>query len=237
MVILCFQSYVVRTPHHTILVDSCVGNDKPRRRSQWNLKSEGTYMQSLARAGLSVEDIDYVMCTHLHDDHVGWNTRRVNGEWVPTFPNARYIFHERELEGTRRQHALQPQAWACYEDSVVPILQQGRADIVRDGFEVGDHVRLLPTPGHTDGHVAVCFGKKRDEAVVTGDLVHLPLQLRYPELLSYFGDRDPALGARTRRDFLERYCDTPTLCCTAHFPSPSAGHLSRWGDGYRINYD
>ena len=228
---LCYQSYVVRTPHHTILVDSCLGNDKQRPRPEWHMKSDDTYMRALGAAGLTVGDIDFVMCTHLHLDHVGWNTRLVDGEWVPTFPNARYVFSRREHAATEAANART--ADAAYEDSVLPIVRAGRADLVDDDFQLGDHVRILSTPGHTEGHVSLCFGSRRDEVVMTGDLIHVPLQTRHPEL-SFAFDKDPALAAITRGAFLERYCDTPTLCCTAHFPSPSVGRIRRWGEGYRL---
>ncbi|WP_315795653.1 MBL fold metallo-hydrolase [Bradyrhizobium sp. SZCCHNRI3043] len=227
--ILCFQSYVVRTPHHTILIDSCIGNDKPRARPVWNMKTDDTYMRALATAGVSVDDIDVVMCTHLHTDHVGWNTRLDNGRWVPTFPNARYVFAQREYDYWVAQNAkteVPP-----FADSVLPVVEAKRADIVKDGFAIGDHVRLLPTPGHTPGHVAVAVGKGRDDAVFSGDLMHSPLQLGLPELSPKF-DVDPAQAAATRRTFLDRYCDTTTLCCTAHFPSPSVGRIRRKGDGF-----
>ncbi|WP_315736258.1 MULTISPECIES: MBL fold metallo-hydrolase [unclassified Bradyrhizobium] len=227
--ILCFQSYVVRTPHHTILIDSCIGNDKPRARPVWNMKTDDTYIRALATAGVSVDGIDVVMCTHLHTDHVGWNTRLDNGRWVPTFPNARYVFAQREYDYWVAQNAkteVPP-----FADSVLPVVEAKRADIVKDGFAIGDHVRLLPTPGHTPGHVAVAVGKGRDDAVFSGDLMHSPLQLGLPELSPKF-DVDPAQAAATRRTFLDRYCDTATLCCTAHFPSPSVGRIRRKGDGF-----
>lgn len=229
--ILCYQSYVVCTPHHNILVDSCLGNHKSRPRPEWHMKTDSTYMQALHTAGLRVEDIDYVLCTHMHGDHVGWNTQLRDGRWVPTFPNARYIFGQKEHDSISQLHQLNGDP--VYEDSVLPIVAAGRAEIVGNDYQLGDHVRLLPTPGHTDGHISFCFGKQRDELVMTGDLVHVPLQTRYPEL-SFSRDKDPALAAKTRRDFFERYCDTSTLCCTAHFPSPSAGRIKRWGDGYRL---
>ncbi|MGJ5077182.1 MBL fold metallo-hydrolase [Bradyrhizobium oligotrophicum] len=222
--ILCFQSYVVRTPHHTILIDSCIGNDKPRARPVWNMKSDDSYMRALAAAGVSVDDIDVVMCTHLHTDHVGWNTRLDNGRWVPTFPNARYVFAQREYDYWVAQNAkaeVPP-----FADSVLPVVEAKRADIVGDEFSIGDHIRLLPTPGHTPGHVAIAVGKGRDDAVFAGDLIHTPLQLGLPELSPKF-DVDPKQAAVTRRTFLERYCDTATLCCTAHFPSPSVGRIRR----------
>src|ERR1700712_6012968 len=183
VLILCFQSYVVKTPHHTILVDSCIGNDKTRpARPKWNMKTDDTYLRALAAAGVAVGDIDFVMCTHLHVDHVGWNTRLDNGRWVPTFPNARYVFGKTEFDYWKEQHATTP---------VAPF----------------------------------------EDAVVSGDLMHSPLQTRYPELSAKF-DIDQAQAAATRRNFLERYCDTDTLCCTAHFPSPSTGKIRRCGDGF-----
>ncbi len=218
VLILCFQSYIVKTPHHTILVDSCIGNDKPRPlRPKWNMKSDDTYMRGLAAAGFAVGDIDFVMCTHLHVDHVGWNTRLENGRWVPTFPNARYVFGRSEFDYWTEQHARAPVP--PFGDSVLPIVEADRAEIVRNDYAIGDHVRILPTPGHTPGHAAFTFGRGKDDAVVSGDLMHSPLQARYPELSVKF-DVDPAQAAVTRRSFLERYCDTDTLCCTAHFPSP-----------------
>lgn len=228
---LCYQAYLVRTPHHNILVDSCMGNDKPRPRPEWDMRSGDSFLRALAALGLSVGDIDYVMCTHLHSDHVGWNTRLVNGQWVPTFPKARYVFNRSELAATEVAHAMAPNA--AYQDSVLPIVRAGRADVVADDFQLGDHLRILPTRGHTEGHVSFAFGRQRDEAVITGDLIHVPLQMRYPEL-SFARDKDLQLAAVTRRDFLERFCDTPTLCCTSHFPSPSVGRVRRWGDGYRL---
>ncbi|MGJ4949024.1 MBL fold metallo-hydrolase [Bradyrhizobium sp. HKCCYLS20291] len=227
--ILCFQSYVVKTPHHTILIDSCIGNDKPRARPVWNMKTDDTYARALAAAGISVDDIDVVMCTHLHTDHVGWNTRLDNGRWVPTFPKARYVFAQAEYDYWVAQNAKAEVP--AFADSVLPVVEAKRADIVSDDFTIGDHVRLLPTPGHTPGHVAVVIGKGKDDAAFSGDLMHSPLQLTYPELSPKF-DVDPKQAAVTRRAFLERYCDTATLCCTAHFPSPSVGRIKRNGNGF-----
>jgi glyoxylase-like metal-dependent hydrolase (beta-lactamase superfamily II) len=228
--LLCFQSYIVRTPHHTILVDSCIGNDKPRGRPGWSMKTDDTFMRALAAAGFSVNDIDYVMCTHMHVDHVGWNTRLDTGRWVPTFPKARYVFGQQEYDYWNAENAKKENP--VYMDSVLPVIEARRADIVKDEHQIGDHARLLPTPGHTPGHLAFCFGKGGDEAVMSGDLMHSPLQARYPELSVNF-DVDKAQSAKTRRSFLERYCDTRTLCCTAHFPSPSVGRIKRWDDGFK----
>ena len=229
VLILCFQSYIVETPHHTILIDSCIGNHKPRPRPKWNMKTDDTYMRALASAGFSVEDIDFVMCTHLHVDHVGWNTRLEGSHWVPTFPNARYVFAKAEFDYWTEQNAKTPVP--AFGDSVLPVVEARRAEIVRSDYAIGDHLRILPTPGHTPGHVAFTLGRGKDEAVFSGDLMHSPLQTRYPELSPKF-DVDQTQAAATRRNFLERYCDTDTLCCTAHFPSPSTGKIRRLGNGF-----
>jgi glyoxylase-like metal-dependent hydrolase (beta-lactamase superfamily II) len=232
--VLCFQSYIVQTGRHTVLVDSCIGNDKDRpQRPQWHQKKDDLWMKGLAAAGLTVNDIDFVMCTHLHVDHVGWNTRLENGRWVPTFPKARYLFSKKELDywlAENDKTTLPP-----IVDSVIPIVEAKRCDLVTSDHAVDDTVALLPTPGHTIDHYAVTLGRGGKDGVITGDLIHSPLQARYPDLAMYV-DYDAQQGAATRRKFLESYCDTGTLCCFAHFPSPSRGHIKRWGDGFRCEY-
>lgn len=229
---LCIQSYLVRTPQHTILVDSCVGNDKERpNRPFWHRMKTDLWTRNLAAAGVAFGQIDFVMCTHLHVDHIGWNTVLRDGRWVPTFPNARYIFSRQEYEYWTGEHAKTPLNQIA--DSVIPIMEAKKADLVADDHALNDLVRLEPTPGHTPNHVAVRVGKKGAEAVMTGDLIHSPLQARYPEI-SMFSDYDRKQSAVTRRRFLEGCCDTGTLMCMAHFPSPSAGRLTRWSEGYRL---
>ena len=232
--VLCFQSYVVKTGRHNILVDSCVGNDKDRAaRPLWHQKKDNAFMLGLAAAGLTVNDIDFVLCTHLHVDHVGWNTRLENGRWVPTFPKARYLFSKTELDywlAENDKASLPP-----IVDSVIPIVEAKRCDLVTSDYALNDLVSLIPTPGHTIDHYAVQLGRGGKAAVITGDLIHTPLQARYPDLAMRV-DYNPAQGAATRRKFLETYCDTDTLCCFAHFPSPSRGHIKRWGDGFKCDY-
>jgi glyoxylase-like metal-dependent hydrolase (beta-lactamase superfamily II) len=222
-IVLCFQSYLIRTPHFNVLVDTCVGNDKEREsRPHWHRKRDDAYMSGLAHAGLGVDDIDFVMCTHMHVDHVGWNTRLEDGRWVPTFPNARYVFSKKELAYWTAQNDREPVAHLV--DSVLPIVAAGRAELVTNTHACCDHVRLMPTPGHTIDHVAVALGRSRDAAIVTGDLIHSPLQLRHPELRMW-RDYDPDQAVATRRHFLARLADRDTLCCTSHFPTPSVGHI------------
>jgi glyoxylase-like metal-dependent hydrolase (beta-lactamase superfamily II) len=229
---LCIQSYLIKTPHHTILVDTCVGNHKHRpTRPFWHQKTSDVWERNLAATGVAVEQIDYVMCTHLHVDHVGWNTRLQNGRWVPTFPKAKYLFGAKEYAYWEAENRREPNP--VIEDSVLPIVAAGQAELVATDSALNDHVRLTPTPGHTPDHYAVELGKAQTLAVLTGDLIHSPLQARYPEI-SMRADVDQAASAVTRRQFLECHCDTGRLMCTGHFPSPSTGHFTRWGDGFRF---
>src|SRR5271154_3872543 len=145
--ILCFQSYIVRTPHHTVLIDTCIGNDKDRSaRPPWHMKTDDTYMRGLAALGFSVDDIDYVMCTHLHADHVGWNTRLENGRWVPTFPKARYIMSDRELAHWTQREKDNPSSVPWITDSVLPIVEAKRAQIVKSDFAFNEQIQFIPTP-------------------------------------------------------------------------------------------
>jgi glyoxylase-like metal-dependent hydrolase (beta-lactamase superfamily II) len=232
--VLCFQSYVIQTGKHNILVDSCIGNDKDRpARPLWNKKKDDAFMRGLAAVGLTVNDIDFVLCTHLHVDHIGWNTRLENGRWVPTFPKARYIFSKTELDFwvAESKKTDLPQI----VDSVIPIVEAKACDVVTSDHSLNDLITLIPTPGHTIDHYAVTLGKKGEDAVFTGDLIHTPLQALYPEL-SMRVDYNPAQGIASRKRFLETYCDTNTLCCFAHFPSPSKGYVKRWGNGFKCDY-
>ncbi len=232
--VLCFQSYVVQIGGKNILVDSCIGNDKERSaRPLWNKKKDDAFMKGLAAAKLTPNDIDFVMCTHLHVDHIGWNTKLENGRWVPTFPKARYLFSKTELDYWVEENKKTP--LVQIQDSVIPIVEAKACDLVTSDYSLNDLVTLIPTPGHTIDHYAVTIGKGGKDAVFTGDLIHTPLQARYPELTMRV-DYDPAQGAASRRTFLETYCDTSTLCCFAHFPSPSKGYVKRWGDGFKCDY-
>jgi glyoxylase-like metal-dependent hydrolase (beta-lactamase superfamily II) len=180
-----------------------------------------------------VNDIDFVMCTHLHTDHVGWNTRLENGRWVPTFPKARYVFADRELAYWTSRHKHDPAACPWITDSVLPIVAANRVDIVKSAHAFNDLVTLIPTPGHTIDHYSVQIGKPGADAVITGDMVHSPLQARHPEL-GMMSDYDSAQAGVSRRELFGRFCDTSTLMCTAHFPSPSTARVVRWKDAFDL---
>lgn len=231
MLVLCIQSYVIETPHHKILVDSCVGNHKPRPlRPFWHMMASDRYEKNLAAAGVAVEDIDFVMCTHLHVDHVGWNTRLENGRWVPTFPNARYIFSDKELAFWTEREKQNPEAAAWITDSVLPVVAAGRVDVVKSEYAFNDHVQLIPAPGHTIDQFNVLAGKPGNDALVTGDMVHSPVQVRYPEI-GMMSDWNSEIAGESRNRIFSRFCDTSTLICTGHFPSPSTGRITRGKDG------
>lgn len=229
---LCIQSYLLRTPHHNILIDSCVGNHKPRpTRPFWDMMQSDRYEKNLAATGLSVNDIDFVMCTHLHTDHVGWNTRLENGRWVPTFPKAKYVFAERELAHWTERQKQDPASCPWVTDSVLPIVEAKREMVVKSDYALNETVQLLPSPGHTFDHYSVLAGKPGQDALITGDMVHSPLQMRYPEL-GMQADWDSKQAGESRRRLFGRFCDTSTLLCTAHFPSPSTGRIVRFGDAF-----
>ena len=231
-VVLCVQSYLVQTPQHNILIDTCVGNHKPRpARPFWNMMNSDRYERGLGSIGVGVAEIDFVMCTHLHVDHVGWNTRLENGRWVPTFSKARYVFADRELAHWTERNKADPAACPWITDSVLPIVAANRVDIVKSSHAFSDLVALIPTPGHTIDHYSVQVGKSGADAIITGDMIHSPLQARYPEI-SQMSDFDPKQSAVSRRELFERICDTPTRICTAHFPSPSRGRIVRWRDAF-----
>ncbi len=230
--VLCIQSYVVRTPHHNIMIDTCVGNHKPRpHRPFWDMMNSDRYEKALAATGLTFEDIDYVMCTHLHVDHTGWNTRLENGRWVPTFPKAKYVFSDRELEFWTERHKQDPSACPWVTDSVLPIVEARRTEVVKSDHCLNDLVTLIPTPGHTIDHYAVHVGKPGADAVITGDMIHSPIQARYPEV-GMMSDYSSKLAGETRRKFFGRFADTSTLICTGHFPTPSIGRFTSCGDHF-----
>jgi glyoxylase-like metal-dependent hydrolase (beta-lactamase superfamily II) len=233
-VVLCIQSLLIKTPHHNILIDACVGNHKPRPMLPfWNMMNSDRFEKGLADAGLTVGDIDYLMCTHLHPDHVGWNTRFENGRWVPTFPKAHYITTDRELAYWTQREKENPSSVPWITDSVLPIVAAKRAQIVKSDFALSESVQLVPTPGHSIDHFSVLVGRPGADVLITGDLIHSSLQGKYPEL-GVMSDYDSAQAAQTRRQILDRFCDEPTLLCAPHFPAPSTGHVKRWNDGYKF---
>jgi glyoxylase-like metal-dependent hydrolase (beta-lactamase superfamily II) len=232
--VLAIQSFLVRTRHHTVLIDTCVGDHKPRSVPSWNMTASGKFLANLAAAGVQPEAVDYVICTHLHRDHVGWNTRLRDGRGVPTFPNATYVFSRKEYDYWETQLGQRPnEGWA---DSVLPVVEAGRVAWVANDYALDDEVWLEPTPGHTPDHVSVRLASNGAQAVITGDLIHTPVQCMEPTW-AMRADFDRELARKTRRAFLERYCATDVLVCATHFPSPSLGHIVPRGDAFWFAFE
>jgi glyoxylase-like metal-dependent hydrolase (beta-lactamase superfamily II) len=221
--IMSFHSFVVRTPTATLLVDTCVGNHKERPAlAEWHLQDR-PYLNRLAQVGLSPEDIDFVCCTHLHADHVGWNTRLDNNRWVPTFPNARYLFARREVEFWEHFHNNDPDnpfknSWL---DSIVPVLEAGQVDLVDDGHEVTHGINIVPAPGHTPGNVVIELKDQNRRAIMSGDAIHHPVQIERPQWSSNFC-LDPVQSAGTRMKLLQQLADEDIVLLPAHFAGPTA---------------
>lgn len=233
MLIMSFHSFVVRTDHGTLLVDTCVGNHKDRPMvPEWH-QQEFPYLERLQAAGLAPDDIDYVCCTHLHGDHIGWNTQLVDGRWVPTFPNARYLLAASEIDYWTDLHATEPENmyWRGWQDSILPVIEEGLVDRVADDHEVLPGIRLAPAPGHTPGNVVIDLEQGGERAVMSGDVIHHPVQIERPDWSSNF-DGDPDRARESRRRLLERVADTGTHVLGAHFSGPTALRIASRGDGF-----
>lgn len=213
--LLSVHTFVVQSGDTTIVVDTCVGGaERP-------LPGDDAFLDRLAAVvpgGL--DGVDVVLCTHLHFDHVGWNTIERNGEWLPTFPNARYLISEPELGSFPEadHNGVGP-------TSIDPLIAAGLLDAVAMDHEITSEIRLLPTPGHAPGHVSVLIESDGETALITGDATHSPLQFAYPELSSQRFDDDTDQSTATRRDLVERLVDTDTLVLGTHFAPPTAGHV------------
>ena len=227
---MSIHALVVESQGQRIVVDTCIGNDKTRPNPNWD-HLQLPFLRDLEQAGYSRLAIDRVLCTHLHVDHVGWNTMRAGDKWVATFPNATYLIGGTEWDFfscTEDAFLKQP-----IDDSVRPVMDEGRVQLVDATHRITDEVWLESTPGHTPGHLSVRISSQGQEAVITGDLMHHPIQCRYPDWYDRF-DSDTTQARETRRAFCERYADTPTLVFGTHFASPSAGRIVRAGDAFRF---
>ncbi len=231
-IVMSVHALVVESEGRRIVVDTCIGNDKERPIPGWSQR-QGPFLEDLAAAGHPREAIDTVLCTHLHVDHVGWNTMRVDGSWRPTFPNARYLLGRVEWEHWKKEEGDELNGVAI-ADSVRPVFDAGLVDLVEMDQRITREIWLEPTPGHTPGHVSVRISSRGEDAVITGDLMHHPCQMARPQWGSSF-DSDADQARETRRAFLECYADGPVLVIGTHFAAPTAGRIVRDGDAYRFN--
>ena len=234
--ILSMHSFAVRTGRFNVLIDTCCGDHKDRRfRPDFHQRTTG-YLGVLAKAGLRPEDIDYVMCTHLHWDHVGWNTQLVNGSWVPTFPNAKYIISRMEYEHWRQvaESGVVNNNTLAFEDSVSPVVRADKALLVENDYELDSGIWLQPCPGHTPGNYVINLQSDGRKALISGDVIHHKLQLLYPEILCNVDD-DKEQGSRSRLQLLHQCIDTNAMLLPAHFPGCPFGTIKEEnGGGFRF---
>jgi glyoxylase-like metal-dependent hydrolase (beta-lactamase superfamily II) len=234
---ITIQSFLIRSNGLTILVDSCSGNDKEHRARPKFRRAQWPWLARLREAGVTPEDVDIVLCSHLHVDHVGWNTRLDNGRWVPTFPNARYLIGRREFEHWK---AAGPPALLrtgdYITDSVLPVFDSGQADLIGDEHALASDISVEPAPGHTPGQLMVRLGSGREQAILSADLMHHPLQVRYPEWSTRFCT-DPVQARATRLGFFDQQAGSGRLIFPAHFPTPTGGRIDRDGKDFHFTYD
>ncbi|BCW87490.1 hypothetical protein sos41_06190 [Alphaproteobacteria bacterium SO-S41] len=228
---LSIHALLVEAPGLKLVVDTCVGNDKPRAHSFFN-NLQTAFLKDFEASGWRREDVTAVVCTHMHVDHVGWNTMLVDGKWVPTFPNARYLLGKTEWEHWSH-HDGEGEHAAILADSVQPLFDAGLVDLVGMDHVLTPDVRLVPTPGHTPGHVSVLIQSRGKRAYITGDMMHHPCQIAHPEWSSGF-DTDQAWSARTRQAFVADVAASEALVIGTHFPAPTAGRIVLDEGRYRL---
>jgi len=219
--LLSVHALLVEAPGLRLVVDTCIGNDRPRELTG-GVALQTPFLEQLAEAGWSRDGVDAVVCTHLHVDHVGWNTMLENGKWVPTFPKARYLIGREELDHWRAEGDDAQQI--ILGDAIQPIFDAGLAELVEVDHRLSPEVWLEPTPGHTPGHVSVMIESAGERAMISGDFLHHPCQIAHPEWPSG-SDIDPDLAVATRRSALERVTDRPVLFIGTHFAAPTAGYI------------
>ncbi len=231
---LSVHSWLLRLGGRTILIDACVGNGKARpARPRWHMLKT-PYLERLAAAGVSPAEVDVVLCTHLHMDHVGWNTRQEDGRWVPTFPRARYLWSRLDFEHCQRldgDPATGPVYHGSFRDSVLPVVEAGLAEMVSGDHEVAAGLRIEPAPGHTPGTVALTLASRGQQALFCGDILHHAVQVFQPEWNS-FACGDAARARASRRRVLERCAGTGALLMPAHFGAPFVCRVEARGQGF-----
>ncbi len=234
---LSFNSYLIETPQFTALIDCGVGNDKERPdRPAWHRRN-GRFLEALAALGVSPEQVDIVINTHLHADHVGWNTRLVDGAWQPTFPSARYVVCADELDhwmAVDQANRGEGTLHGAFADSIRPILDTVGFDAVAADKEIAEGLRLLPAPGHSPGMVAVMFSGEAGAVIFPADAIHHPLQLSNPNVASNFCE-NPRQAFETRQRLLAEAQASDAIVAPYHYPAPVFGRVKGEGSTFRFS--
>jgi glyoxylase-like metal-dependent hydrolase (beta-lactamase superfamily II) len=227
------HAWLIRTTRHTILLDTCAGNHKDRQWWPRFHQLDTPFLERLEAAGARPEQVDIVLCTHLHADHIGWNTVLREGVWVPTFPNAKYLFSRAESAywETERDRSDDPAHHIPYRDSVLPVIESGQTVLVDGAHAIDDELLVEPAPGHTPGHVVLHLRSGRQAALLCGDVVHHPIQVCAPHWNTQFC-QNPDQARATRRRVLEHCAEHLALLCPSHFGAPHAARIVRQGSGY-----
>jgi glyoxylase-like metal-dependent hydrolase (beta-lactamase superfamily II) len=233
------HSWLIRTPRHTILLDCCAGNHKERPGFARFHQLDTPYLARLRAAGVEPEEIDIVLCTHLHSDHVGWNTMLRDGRWVPTFPNARYLFSrtENDYGDPRRNPAAEadPQRNNAYRDSVLPVIETGQAVLLDGAHAIDDTMLVEPASGHTVGHVVLKLVDQGERALFSGDAIHHPLQVYVPSWNSCFCEI-PDEARATRHRLLGDCAEHGALLFPIHFGAPHVAAIARERDAFELRF-
>ncbi len=231
---MSYHTFILRTDRHTILIDTCCGNHKERATRPEFSQLDTKFLCELVEAGVKPEEVDFVMCTHLHWDHVGWNTRLIDGRWVPTFPNAKYIISRTEYEYWDAAYQRGDKSVHCvsFEDSILPLKRAEQVVLVEDNHLFEDGITLEPCSGHSPGHMVINLSSQGACGVATGDVIHHQIQLRFPAM-STAADTNRDLARQTRTALIEKHAGTGTLLLPAHFRTPTVGRIEPAAEGFR----
>ena len=243
ILVMAIQSFVLQVGERNILIDACNGNDKERGPHHYAHRLTTDWLGDLARAGLRPEDIDLVLCTHLHNDHTGWNTRLKDGKWVPTFPKAKYLISRLDFDFVGNLPPDRPEADLClasYQDSVLPVVAAGQAELIETDHVVGREldrgIWMESCPGHTPGTMLIHAESGGRRALFSGDVIHHPIQIIAPSL-HIEGEYDTPEATRSRQHMLEDAADRDLTLFPAHFADPVAARVVSRGGALGFDFD
>ena len=225
------QLFVIESNDKIIIVDTCIGNHKDLTYLPWANK-QSKFLEKIQAAGVVQTEVDYIVCTHIHLDHIGWNTTKINNVWEPTFPNASYIFSEKEFQHAKKyENKLHGN---IIEESINPVIKSGQAMFISPPYSIDNNVTIIGTPGHTPGHTSVVVNYNNLNIIITGDKIHHPCQIACPDWNSYY-DFDKDLSIKTRRRILEKNAGQNSILIGSHFSGSSFGQIIKDGDKYAFD--